>query len=44
MEKITIYPKEKLVNKLKKEKETQGRSMNNLILFIINKYFDGGER
>ena len=38
---ITIYPKEELRNKIEKEAERESRSMNNLILFIINKYMEG---
>ncbi len=39
MERITIYPKEELRSKLEKEAEKEERSLNNLILLILNKYF-----
>jgi len=39
MERITIYPKKELKEKLDKEAKVQGRSLNNLILFILNKFF-----
>jgi len=38
-DRITIYPDKKLQKKLEKEAEKQGRSLNNLILFIINSFF-----
>lgn len=39
MKRLTIYPKEDLKNKLQEESKKQGRSVNNLILFILNNYF-----
>ena len=38
-DRITIYPDEKLQKKLEKEAEKQERSLNNLILFMINSFF-----
>ena len=35
---ITIYPDEKLRNKLEEESKKEHRSLNNLILLILNKY------
>ena len=43
VDRITIYPDEKLHKKLEKEAEKQGRSLNNLILFIINSFFKKNE-
>jgi hypothetical protein len=37
--KINIYPKDNLMKKLKEESEKQKRSMNNLILLILDSYF-----
>ncbi len=39
MKRITIYPNKELRKKLDKEAEKEQRSLNNLILFILNKYF-----
>ncbi len=39
-EAISIYPKKELIIKLKKEMEKQKRSMNNLILLILEEYFE----
>ena len=36
---ITIYPNEKLKAFIEKESENQHRSMSNLVLFIVSKYF-----
>ncbi len=38
--KITIYPNKKLKAFIKKESENQHRSMSNLVLFILNEYFE----
>lgn len=35
MDKLSIYPSPELLKKLEKEAEKQKRSMNNLILFIL---------
>lgn len=35
---ITIYPKQSLRDWVNEESKRESRSMNNLILFIINKY------
>lgn len=43
MDRITIYPKPELRNKIKQESEKQKRSLNNLILFILNSYFETKE-
>lgn len=40
MDRITIYPDEELQQKLEKEAEKQKRSMNNLILLILDSYFE----
>jgi hypothetical protein len=37
---ITIYPSEKLKKKLKDISQKEKRSMNNLILFILEKYIE----
>lgn len=37
---ITIYPKQDLRDSLNEEAKEESRSMNNLILFIINKYME----
>lgn len=37
MERITIYPKKELKAKLEKEAKKQSRSLNNLIILILNK-------
>lgn len=37
MERITIYPKKELKEKLDKEAKKQSRSLNNLIILILNK-------
>ncbi len=39
MERITIYPNKELRKKLDQEAEKEQRSLNNLILLILNKYF-----
>ena len=39
MERITIYPKKDLRKKLDKEAKKQSRSLNNLIILILNKFF-----
>lgn len=43
MERITIYPDKKLRDKLNAESKKQMRSLNNLILLIINKFFKEAE-
>lgn len=40
MERITIYPKKELKEKLDKEAKKQSRSLNNLILLLLNKFFN----
>jgi len=44
MDRITIYPNKELRKKLDKESEKEERSLNNLILFILNKYFKDGRK
>ena len=44
MERITIYPKKELRTKLDKEAEKEERSLNNLILLILKKYFKEGKK
>ena len=39
MERITIYPNKELKSKLDKEAEKEERSLNNLVILILNKYF-----
>jgi hypothetical protein len=39
MGRITIYPDKALKEKLLKEAKEQDRSMNNLILLILKRYF-----
>jgi len=39
MERITIYPNKELRSRLDKEAEKEERNLNNMILFILNKYF-----
>lgn len=40
MAQITIYPNKELKEKLNNEMEKENRSLNNLILLILNKYFE----
>ncbi len=35
---FSIYPTSEFLKELRKESEDQGRSINNLILFILKKY------
>lgn len=44
MGRITIYPSKELREKINKEGEVQGRSMNNLILRILNLFFKHRDR
>ncbi len=44
MERITIYPDKQLKGKLDNEAKEEGRSLNNLILFILNKFFKNENR
>jgi len=39
MKRITIYPDDILKSNLENEAKKEGRSLNNLILFILNKKF-----
>jgi len=39
MKRITIYPDDILKYNLENEAKKEGRSLNNLILFILNKKF-----
>lgn len=39
MNNLTIYPNKELKSKLDKEAEKEERSLNNLIILILNKYF-----
>lgn len=39
MERITIYPNKKLRKRLIELSKKEKRSLNNLILFILDKYF-----
>ena len=39
MERVSIYPNKELLIKLKKEAKEQSRSLNNLIILILNKSF-----
>ncbi len=43
MVKTTIYPNEILIKKLKDKAEKESRSLNNLIILILNKYFKNGK-
>jgi len=40
MDRLTIYPDKDLQKKLNKEAKEQKRSLNNLVLFIIDSYFE----
>ncbi len=40
MTKTTIYPNQELTEKLEIEAKKESRSLNNLIIFILNKYFE----
>jgi len=44
MERITIYPNKELRKRLDQEAEKEERSLNNLIIFILNKYFKEGRK
>ncbi len=39
MERVSIYPNKELLIKLKKEAKKQSRSLNNLIILILDKSF-----
>ncbi len=39
MEQISIYPNKELLTKLKEEAKKQSRSLNNLVILILNKSF-----
>lgn len=42
--KINIYPKDNLMKKLQEESQKQKRSMNNLIILILDSYFSKKEK
>lgn len=39
MERLTIYPEKELMEKIEKEAKKEKRSMNNLVLFILENFF-----
>jgi len=40
MDRLTIYPNKELMKQLNKEADKEKRSLNNLILFILEEHFE----